>query len=188
MSDKGVTWSVIPIYIMVTKIKEGFLVKMTNWLNWLHNINQSLDVGYDCISMLNRNKHQDLFTYNSESACFKALYPIMAHTPTKKFISIKPQMLLPVANIFLKSKKVNHSKDYGRNLLSRITNSVIKKSGIKKFSLVDILTDDQFVNLNDKDSLVIADTKLRDDILIDVDSDLLLNFILCISGLQPLTL
>ncbi len=106
--------SLLLMYIAVEKNHNSYIIKITNWLNWLHNISASLETSYSLISEFNNYTQQDDFNTISDTGSSKALQTLLTYLPNKSSNNINQISLYEynlnnteVANIFKSDKVVN---------------------------------------------------------------------------------
>lgn len=171
--EKGV----LILYVSVEKLKDSTIVRYTNWLTWLHRLNQSLNKHYKSISQINEN--QLSINILSEAHCFKALYPLLAHIPDESSGQISSRTYFNILKIFNKKRGENiYSKDYNRDTLSRIKNALKKDFGITDVDISGIIKYDQLVNIKIHDEFLIPYMSLKSTMVISPVHDYFLEAIM----------
>lgn len=169
--------SMFMFYVMIAREDNGYVIKLVNWLNWLHNINKSIESGYTFIEKFNQTTCKSKFSQISEICCFKALYPLLMHIPQK--FKISPQPIYDIMHLFVKKDSDNiASKDYARNVLSRLQTAMRQELGQQHLDLVDLIKDENLLLFKHKNHIYIPKTALREDMVFPVSSDNLLESML----------
>jgi hypothetical protein len=171
------------IYVLVTKESDAIIVRLVNWLNWIWQLNSSIDNNYNMITHMDESKHRKKIAQLSEMYWFKSLSPLMMHIPNGFIGMISSWAFFDILKIFNNKRGENHfSKDYNRDMLSRIRHSIKKDHGLKKHVEVsDILKDNLLINLRYNNELFIPYSVLKEDIVLSADKDMLLEYILNMS-------
>jgi len=153
------------LYVLVETTKDGVTIWFTNWLNWLHNLDGSLNNNYQTISQVNCDKCE--IETISEAHCFKALYPLLAHIPHDFIGQISSKAYFNILHIFNKKRGENrYSKDYNRDTLSRIKHALKKDFGVTNIDITNIIKYDQLINLKVQSELLIPNTRLNINIVV----------------------
>ena len=173
------------LYIIVTKQNNYYLIRMVNWLNWLHNIVNSMEYGYGLIKDFNDTMSKNIFTKISDASCYKALYPLATYIPRKLSNGISQLSLFEIMRIFIKQRnELKYSRDYARNIYSRIRTNLKQEYGLYSMDIIDLLKNDNIVNIKFGDQICIPRTILAKNITVLVEHDALL--ILLINKLCPI--
>lgn len=168
----------IILYTNVTKTATHYNVIMTNWLNWIHNINGSLECGYNSVESLNNQKTQSEFERLSDIACYKALSPLLSHTPRKLMANVCSEKLYEIMRLFVKKRSFHYSKDFGRDVYSRLRTNIRKDLGLISHDPHEILYNNNLLNFKHDGQIYIPDTTVVSDICLKIEPDHLLNMVI----------
>jgi hypothetical protein len=171
------------IYVTVTKEDDVIVIRMANWLNWIWQINSSLNKGYNMITNMDESRHRKKIRQLLEMYWFKALSPLLMHIPNGFIGMINSWAFFDILKIFNNKRGENiFSKDYNRDTISRIRHSIKKDHGLgAHIEVSDILKDNMLINLKYNNELFIPHSVLEEDIVLVADKDILLEDILDIS-------
>lgn len=171
-------------YVSIKKTDKYTIIRFSNWLNWINALNLSMDNAYSDMSRLNKNHEiQQYVQISSEAGWFKALYPLLTHIPNNLSNMISSWAVFDILHCFVQKRGENkYTKDYNRDTLSRIKNSIKKYNGIIDIDIRDILDSNQFVNLKYGDELFIPYSGIKDTILFAVKADNLLEHVIDLSS------
>lgn len=172
--------TVVVLYALVERYENYFTVKIVNWLNWLHGIDNSLEHGYTCISKLKFGSSK-LFVKSSIASTFKALYPLIAHIPQKFNGGIFPSTIAKRMQLFALKPSLNgYSRDYARNIYSRIKTNLEKEYDQDHVDVIDLIdNNERLLNIVLDDEVSIPHTELTKNIMVNNEfSDILLDSII----------
>jgi hypothetical protein len=164
------------IYVSVHKTADSIIIKMVNWLNWIKQLNSSLENGYNLIANMD-DTHSEKITKLYEIYWFKALLPLLLHIPNGFVGMVSASSFFDILKLFTNKRGKNvYSKDYGRDLLSRIRGCIRRSGGADgNISIGDIIKKDSLINLNYVDELFIPYCGLEEDIVLTVKPDIFLG-------------
>ena len=166
------------MYAVVEKSNNYYTIYLTNWLNWLHGVSGALESGYSLISKLNDKMSQSDFSSLSDAACYKALNPLLSYLPNKLSNSVTQFSLFEVMRIFIKQREIIFTRDYARNVYSRIRTNLRKEYGHNYNDVVDLIKTDSLINIRFNDEILIPNTTLVSNIIYPtVHDDFLLSII-----------
>ena len=149
-----------------------------NWLNWIHKIAHSIDKSYNLIKDVN-NKYENHIIQKSDINCFLGLYPLLMHLPHNHVGNISTMSFYDIFRIFCNRKDNNHiSKDYSRNIYSRLKTSVNEEFNLKNMTIFDLMKNSNFVNLKNDDDILLKKTQIKNNIIINDYQDKTLEIIL----------
>ena len=158
-------------YVIVEKNDNSYRICLTNWLNWIHNINASLDSGYSMMSKFNDTFNKTDFNRISDSACYKALYPLLTFLPKQSSTVVGQMNLFKIMRVFVKLREINYSRDYARNVYSRIRTSLKKEYGYDYTDAIDLIKNKEMLNINYNGEILIPNTTLVSNIIYPVCHD-----------------
>ena len=173
------------MYAVVQKNDNCYTVRVINWLNWLHGISSSLENSYSLISKFNNNTKQTDFTSLSDAACYKALYPLLTYLPNKLSNGVTPISLFEIMRVFVKQREINFSRDYARNIYSRVRTSLRKEYGHNNTNVIDLIKNDELVKINFDGEILIPNTTLEKNIMYPIEHD---SFLMSIIDAIPSTI
>ena len=165
------------MYAVVVKSDNYYTVHFTNWLNWIHGISGSLENSYSLITEFNDNTKKTEFTTISDAACFKALYPLLSYLPNKSSNGISQASLFDILRVFVRLRETNFSRDYARNVYSRVRTSLRKEYGHDYIDVIDLIKNNDLVNINYGSERLIPNTILASNIMYPIEQD---NFLLTV--------
>ena len=167
------------LYIRITKQENLYQLKITNWLNWLHQLYTSMDAGYSLMTNINNSHNNLILEKISDIYCFNALYPLLMHMPRKHISCIDSSAFYDVFRIFVNRKNNNEvSKDYSRNIYSRLKTSIKEETGMSNMHVADIMRQNSLLNCSNSNGITMKHTKTTENILIPEFNDNLLNMFL----------
>jgi hypothetical protein len=175
--QKIVPDAIFILYLTLEKITNNYVINIVNWLNWLHNINKSIEYSYAFIKKFNQTTCKSRFKRISDIHCFKALQPLLMHMPHK--FKINPLSIYDIMHLFVKkdTDKII-SKDYSRNVLSRLQTSLRKEIGLNNVEIIDLIKDDELLIIKQKNQICISNTVLHEDMIFFVEGDKLLEWMM----------
>jgi hypothetical protein len=150
-----------------------------NWLDWIHKISQSMNSGYQLIKDLN-NKHKDDIISKSDIHCFNGLYPLLMHIPHNYIGNISTLAFYDIFRIFCNRRDNDTiSKDYSRNVYSRLKTSINEEFNLKNMSLFELMQySKELIKFNNTDQVSLKKTNLKEPIVIKNYQDTMLDIIL----------
>lgn len=164
------------LYVLVEKTRDAVILRFSNWINWLHNLNGALNNNYLTMSQMGETCDKSAIESISEAHSFKALYPLLAHIPTDYLGLIGSSAYFNILRIFNKKRgDISYSKDYNRDTLSRIKHALKKDFGVTNIDITNIIKYDQLVNLKFQTELLIPHTSLNNNIVVSPVRDLFLE-------------
>lgn len=167
--------SMLILYATISKHDDHYLIRIVNWLNWLHYISNSLEHGYSLMSKFNQNNSKDKFSKISDACCFKAFYPLITYIPQKFSSGVSQCSLFEIMRIFVKRREDgSYTKDYSRNVYSRIRTNLKQEFNLDNFDAIDLIKDDALLNIQYKNNICVPNTLLLEDIILSVEHDQLL--------------
>lgn len=167
------------LYAVVKRHEDHFTIKLVNWLNWIHNIYSSTKHGYNLISEFNDNTHKSQFKKLSPAAAYKALQPLLTHIPPKFSGGTPPANLFAILRTFIQLRKPNNfTRDYARNVHSRIRNNLKHEYNLSSVDTIDLITDNKLLNIRFDDELCIPYTSLISSHIYLINHDELLTSII----------
>ena len=161
----------ILIYLLINKNNNGYDIKAINWLNWIHNISGSLENSYALMSKFNNNTKRSHFSKTSDAACYKALYPILTFLPKKSSNGLTNISLFEILRVFVKSRKIKFTRDFARNVYSRIRTNLKFEYNIDHVDAIQIIKNKELVNIEYKGQINIPNTVLKKNIIQEIDND-----------------
>ena len=170
--------ALLMMYVVIDKSTDDYIVIFTNWLNWLHNISSSLENSYLSMSKFNDSLKQNDFNNISDAACYKALYPLLTYIPNKLSNGVSQISLYEVMRVFMQLRDMHYSRDYSRNISSRIRTSLKKDYGHAHSYAIDIIKDQSLVNINFDGEIMIPNTILSNNIINPINHDNFLVYII----------
>jgi hypothetical protein len=170
-------------YVTITREVDAIVVRVANWLNWIWQLNSSLNNGYNMITSMDESKHKKKIRQLLEMYWFKALSPLLMHIPNGFIGMINSWAFFDILKIFNNKRGENiFSKDYNRDTISRIRHYIKRSKGLDAhIDVTDILKDNMLINLTYNNELFIPHSVLEEDIVLVADKDMLLDDILDIS-------
>ena len=172
------------VYILVSRQKNHYSIRMVNWLNWLHNIAESLEHGYTLMSKFNDSISKNKFRKISDASCYKALYPLITYIPKKFSNGVSQISLFEIMRVFVKQRnELKFTKDYARNIYSRIRTNLRQEYNLESTDVIDLIKNKDLVNINFNGEIYILHTVLVKNIIFLIEHDTLL--ILTIEALCP---
>jgi hypothetical protein len=181
---QGVSEPLVSInYVTVTKENDAIVIRVVNWLNWIWLLNSSLNNGYNLITSMDESKYRQKIRQLFEMYWFKALSPLLMHIPNGFIGMINSWAFFDILKIFNNKRGKNvFSKDYNRDMISRIRHSIRRNKGLEMhIDVCDILKDNMLINLKYDNELFIPHSVLEEDIVLVANKDMLLEDILDIS-------
>ncbi|MDQ5920884.1 MAG: hypothetical protein QG673_940 [Pseudomonadota bacterium] len=168
------------LYSLINRQDDYFTVKMVNWLNWIHGNANSMENSYIMMSQFNTNTVKTKFKHISDSACYKAFYPLVTHIPHKFHAHVLQTSLFEIFRIFIKQRDDNakYSRCYGRNLESRIKTNLKKEYSLTNVKLADLIKNDYLLNINFDGQICVPNTSLINNIMLTINQDDLLTSIM----------
>ncbi len=157
----------IILYTLIRRENDEYHIRIINWLNWLHNIYGSIELGYESLSLINDKYEKNDFKSLSNIACFKAFYPLLALTPNK----FNPLAFYNILRIFTPKKQEAYSKDYTRNICSRLITNVKREIGISISNPIEVIKNEDLLNFRYKGEICIPNTSTINDLIIPVETD-----------------
>jgi hypothetical protein len=171
--------SVVILYAIMTRVNDGYTILFVNWLNWINNLYSSLENGFTSIANLDEEEFKSKINYLSETYWFKALLPLITHTPKSLLGQISSHVLFKILRIFNNKRGANYfSKDYNRDTISRIKNHIKQTTGVVLPNIKMLVENTSLVDLHRGGQIVIRETSLNEDILIFPKKDELLEFLI----------
>lgn len=170
--------ALLMMYLVAHKKDDGYTVSLTNWLNWLHNVRSSLENSYLAMSEFNNTVNQNDFNKISDAACYKALYPLLTYLPNKSSNGVNQISLYEVMRVFMQLRDMNYSRDYSRNINSRIRTSLKKDYGHNHSDAIDVIKNQSLLNIDFDGEILIPNTVLANNIIIPISHDYFLVSIL----------
>lgn len=180
----GVTEPLVSIiYVTVAREEDAIVIHFANWLNWLWQLNFSLNNSYNMITGMDEVRYKKKIRELLEMYWFKALSPLLMHIPNGFIGMINAWAFFDILKIFNNKRGKNiFSKDYNRDTISRIRHSIKRNKGLNAhIDVSDILKDNMLINLKYNNELFIPHSILEEDIILIADKDLLLENIFNIS-------
>jgi hypothetical protein len=180
---------VTALYITITKDDEAISICMTNWLNWIRQLNHSINNNYILISNMNESKYRKKISQLLEIYWFKALSPLLMHIPNAFIGMINSWAFFDILKLFNNKRGENiFSKDYNRDMVSRIRHYIKRrKDFMAHIDVIDILKDDSLINLEYNNELFIPHSILNEDIILTINEDKLLENFLALAISQDRT-
>lgn len=177
--------SVLFLYAAVVKTIDSYIIRMVNWLNWIHQLHDSFSQSYSFVSGLNNVMSKDNFMQISDASCFKAMYPLITHVPSKFFYGVNQGVLFDIMHLFIRQRNgEKFTKDYSRNIYSRLRTNLRKDFNLENVELADVISDDQLLSIKDGNDIQIPRTAVIESIASFIDND---NFLLqCMNAVQPI--
>ena len=173
-------------YAVIEKSDISYTVHLTNWLNWLHNISASLENSYALMSEFNNNvRHKD-FGAISDASCYKALYPLLAYLPNRLSSGVASISLFQIMRVFVKLRDINYTRDYARNIYSRVRTSLKKEYGYNYTDAIDLIKDNELVKINFDGDILIPNTTLDTNMMYPIAHDTFLLSIIDFMSLNSL--
>ncbi|MFN7093941.1 MAG: hypothetical protein ACK4M7_01120 [Burkholderiales bacterium] len=167
------------LYVSIQKEENSYSIKIVNWLNWLHNLYKSKENNYNFAGNLNHEEYKDKFRKISDVCCFKALFPLLMHTPFKFGGAIHSNTLYDILHIFVNKRKDNaYTKDYSRNVYSRLKTTLRKEYGLIDADLYDIIKHEKLLNFRYNSEIYIPNTAVYEDVVMPIKGDKFLNYIM----------
>jgi hypothetical protein len=149
-----------------------------NWLNWIHKISSSLDGSYNIIKNVNDN-YKDHLIHKSDIHCFIGLYPLLMHLPNNYIGNISTMSFYDIFRIFCNRKDNEYiSKDYSRNIYSRLKTSINEEFNLKNMTIFDLMKSSEFINIKNDEDILLKKTKIKNNIIINDYKDKTLEIIL----------
>ena len=166
------------IVIYYFKVFEDNLL-YANWLDWIHKISQSMNNGYNMMKDTN-NLHKDNLTTKSDIHCFKALFPLLMHMPHNYINNISTMAFYDIFRIFCNRRDNDTiTKDYARNIYSRLKTSIHEEFNLKNMNLFDLMQNhNKLIKFDTLDDIGLQNTKLKEPIIIENYKDDMLDIIL----------
>ncbi len=167
--------SMIILYAVVTREEQYYSIKIVNWLNWIHYITNSLEHAYEAMYNFNNITNKTKFKQISDVYCYKALYPLITYIPHKYSNSVSQSSLFEIMRVFFKQREDNkYSKDYARNVYSRIRTSLKQELNMDSFDAIDVIKNHRLLRIKYNGNIFIPNTLLVEDIVLPVKHDLFL--------------
>ena len=130
------------------------------------------------MSEFNNTVNQNDFNKISDAACYKALYPLLTYLPNKSSNGVNQISLYEVMRVFMQLRDMNYSRDYSRNINSRIRTSLKKDYGHNHSDAIDVIKNQSLLNINFDGEILIPNTVLANNIIIPISHDYFLVSIL----------
>ncbi len=163
--------SLLLMYIAVEKNQNNYSIKITNWLNWLHNISGSFEKAYSLISEFNNYTQQSDFNTVSDAASYKALQPLLTYSPNKSSDNIRQLSLYEIMRVFITLGELNYSRDYTRNVYNSIQTNLKTEYEIDNIDIADLFRTDNIVNIKFNDEIHIPYTTLVRNMVAPIEHD-----------------
>ncbi len=176
----GAETTVVVLYILVKRYKDHYTVKIINWLNWLYGVHHTLESAYKCINKFNHETAKQPFAKLSVASGFKALYPLITHIPLKFNGGIFPSAMAEIMQAFAIKRKTNYySRDYARNIYSRIKTDLKNEYNLEYVDAIDLIHNNDLLNIVFDDEVSLANTELVHNLIFSNEyPDGLLNTII----------
>ena len=171
INDASQKNALLLMYVVVEKSNCYYTIHLTNWLNWIHGIAGSLENGFLFISKFNDISNQKDFNTISDAACYKAFSPLLSYLPNKYRNGTTQFSLFEVMRVFVKLREMNFSRDYARNIYSRIRTSLKKEYGHNYNDAVDLIKNEELVNINFDGEILIPNTTLVSNMIFPTAND-----------------
>jgi len=168
------------LYMTIVREVDAIVIRLANWLNWIWQLNSSLNNNYNIITSMDESKYKTKFRMLLEMYWFKALSPLLMHIPNGFIGIVNAWAFFDILKIFNNKRGENiFSKDYNRDTISRIRHSIRRTKGFEAhIDVSDILKDNMLVNLKYNNELFIPYSILDEDIILVANRDMLLEDIL----------
>ncbi len=169
------------LYANIKRHENSYVVKIINWLNWLHNVHLANEDNYSFISELNNDKNvKSKFNQISALCCFKALYPLLMHVPSK--YRSNSHAFYEIMRIFIDNPTSEiYSKDYARNTKSHLQTLLKRKLGNDK-DLVDIIHNENLLSICHNGQIHMPATQVYEDLVYPIKENKLLNYFMDINA------
>jgi hypothetical protein len=155
-----------------------YTIQIINWLNWLHNLYQSMDIGYHKILALTDN-NTILPTTSSDIHSFNGLLPLLMHNPSSHIHKIKPSAFHAILRKFMNRKNSEHmSKYYAQYTYKRLTTSIREQTGCFLMEVAELMKHRDILNFRYNGEIYIPNTIIKQDLLINDFHDPFLSFYL----------
>ncbi|MCC2644405.1 MAG: hypothetical protein K0R94_183 [Burkholderiales bacterium] len=177
----GVTEPLVSIlYAVVIKEPYAVVLHIANWLNWIWQINSSINKGYNMIAGMEESVHRKKIRRLLEMYWFKALSPLLLHIPNGFIGMINSWACFDILKIFNNKRGENiFSKDYSRDTISRVRHCIKRDRGLKAHvDISEILKNKMLINLQYNDELFIPHSMLEETIILTANKDTLLEEVL----------
>ena len=158
-------------YIVVEKHDDNYKLRLVNWLNWIHCIGGSLESSYSLIMKFNDSTKHRAFKNVSDAGCFKALYPLLTYLPNKSSNGVTSISLFEIMRVFVKLRNKTFTRDYARNVYSRIRTSIKMEYGHNYSDVISLIKNNELVQINFGGEIMIPNTILAKNIIIPVSHD-----------------
>ena len=169
---KGSEKALFFLYAVVSKTKDEYLIRIVNWLNWVHNLYGSFSKSYSLVSNLDAIVKKDNFSQISDASCFKAMYPLLTHVPDKFVYGINQGILFEIMHFFVRHRnEKSFTKDYSRNIYSRIRTNLKQDFNIDNTEIIEILHDDKLLNIKHEDNIHIPKTAVNTSVANFIEND-----------------
>ena len=164
--------SVLFLYTIIQKAHDSYIIRIVNWLNWIHELHGSVSYTHDLVANFDNRLQHEKFSKISKAACFKVFYPLITHVPDKFIQSISQASLFSIMHLFIKTKNDDkYSKDYARNLYVNLRNSLKHDYAIDNTDIFDILQDSEKLPIRYEGNIQIPKTTISQSVAFQVNPD-----------------
>lgn len=171
--------AVLFLYAIIQKTANNYIIRIINWLSWIHGLHNSISNGYNLISNLDTYVKQNQFRQISKAACFKVFYPLITHVPHKFIHGISQGALFGIMRLFTKQRNEDsYSKDYARNLYLSLKSSLRRDCALDHTDIFDVLFDEEKLPINYQDNIQIPNTLINENVTFLASTDKFLNSII----------
>jgi hypothetical protein len=166
--------SILIMYTLVEKNDSHYVIRIINWLNYIHGISNSLEIGYSLMSKFNDSTRKTEFSKISDASCYKALYPLVTYLPRKSSNGVSQISLYEIMRVFVKLRDMQYSRDYARNVYSRIRTNLKQEYNLENTDVIDLIKNEEILNINFNGEIHIPYTTLVKNIILLIEHDYML--------------
>jgi len=153
-------------------------IQIVNWLNWLHNIYQSMDIAYHkMLTLTDNNTISPIMSSDIHS--FNGLFPLLMHNPSSHIHKIKPSAFHAILRKFINRRNTEYmTKDYAQYTYKRLETSIREQTGHFLMAVPELMRQRDVLNFRHNGEIYIPKTAIAEDITISDFHDPFLNFYL----------
>ena len=165
-------------YVHKKQLGNTYQIQFTNWLNWLANLYDSIDINYNNMININNSGLIEV-EQSSDIHAFNAFYPLLIHRSHDSVNQISTNTLHGVLRKFINRKTAEYiSKDYAKCTYRRLETSFKEQTGQLNLTINDIMSHRNKIQFKHLGEIYIPNTKIKQNLLIHGYTDELLNLYL----------
>ncbi len=163
--------SLLLMYIAVEKNHNSYTMKIINWLNWLYNINGSIEKAYSLISEFSNYTQLNNMNILSDTALYKDLQPFLTYLPNNSSNNINQISLQEIMRSFISVEEMNHNSDSTQTLQNNSTINLKNAVKLSATKVADLFKNGELVDVKLNDEIHIPYTTLIRNMVAPIEHD-----------------